>query len=148
MAKKSTFNLDEGVPFLVHRLASRLASVANERFRAQGINIKVARVLMVLRTNEDATVQQLCEATAIDQSTMSHMLNRLTAKQLVTKKREDSDNRTVRVSLTAKGAKLAVTCAEVANNYEEKAVASLSPRQSAELRHMLVVVYRNFDDAV
>ena len=148
MAKKSTFKLEEGIPFLVHRLASRLSSVANERFRAQGINIKVARVLLVLRSNEDATVQQLCEATAIDQSTMSHMLNRLMAKQLITKEREDADNRTVRVALTAKGAKMAATCATVASNYEEKAEATLSPRQVAELRQMLATIYRNFDDAV
>lgn len=147
MAKKSAFNLEQNIPFLVHRLASRMAAVANERYKKEGINTLVVRVLLVLWTNKEATVGELCEATTIDQSTVSHMLKRLMARQLITKKREDRDNRAVRVSLTAKGAKLAESCAEIASNYERQALGIVSGEKAAEFRRMLVAMYRNFDDA-
>ena len=72
------------------------------------------------------------------------MLKRLMARQLVTKTREDKDNRTVRVALTPKGAKLASSCADVASSYEQMAIGSLSPRKAADLRQMLVTIYNNF----
>jgi len=132
----------------VRRLASRLSSVADKHYRKFGINTQIARVLLVLWAKEVASVGELCEATTIDQSTLSHMLKRLMAKQIIVKKREDQDNRTVRVSLTPKGTKLAAICVEVASNYQLKTIASFSVQQVAELRHMLVTMYRNFDDAV
>jgi DNA-binding MarR family transcriptional regulator len=148
LAKRTTFKLDQNIPFLLHRVASRLAGVANERFKEQKINTHVSRVMLVLLTHEEATVGELCEATSIDQSTLSHMLKRLMARQLITKTREDKDNRTVRVALTPKGAKLAANCAEVAGNYELKALGSISPQKAADLRQMLGTIYENFADEV
>jgi MarR family transcriptional regulator, organic hydroperoxide resistance regulator len=138
-----TINLDEHVPFLLYRAASKLASEANAELKTLGINTMCSRILLVLLRDTHVTVGDLCQATSIDQSTVSHTLIKLGRNGLVTKQRQLRDNRTVRVSLTPKGMLIARRCTDISTKNNRIAVEGLSRNQIATLRAMLRHLYEN-----
>src|SRR5258706_3673692 len=97
------------VPFLVTRLAN-LMNGWHADFRKLGLSVLSVRVMAVLSLNGGASVGELAEATSIDPSTLSHILRRLERQKLVHKTRQDHDNRSVKVSTTARGGLLAKRC--------------------------------------
>lgn len=142
-----TIDLDEHVPFLLYRVASRLASGANAELKAIGINTMCSRILLVLLRDTTATVGDLCQATSIDQSTVSHTLIKLGRMGLVSKRRQLQDNRTVRVSLTAKGGEIAQRCGEIASHYDRLTSQGLSREQIRGLKTTLRHVFETLANA-
>jgi DNA-binding MarR family transcriptional regulator len=138
-----TINLDDHVPFLLYRAASKLASEANAELKMLGINTMCSRILLVLLRDTHVTVGDLCQATSIDQSTVSHTLIKLGRGGLISKQRQVRDNRTVRVSLTPKGIVIARRCSEISTRNNRVAVDGLSRTQIATLRGMLRHLYEN-----
>lgn len=63
-------------------------------------------VLLVLWENDGLTIGEIGAALYLDSGTLSPLLKRLLAKGLIIKERDASDERAVRVQLTAKGRKL------------------------------------------
>ena len=135
--------LNDHIPFLLYRLASQLSIEANAQFKALGVNTLSSRVLLVLLTGEAATVGDLSTITAIDQSTLSHILIRLCRNGLTIKRKEGRDSRIVNVRLTAKGRKVARRCREIGLQFAEITTASMTAGQKEDLRGMLKDMYRN-----
>jgi DNA-binding MarR family transcriptional regulator len=135
--------LNDHIPFLLYRLASQLSIEANAQFKALGVNTLSSRVLLVLLAGDAATVGDLSSITAIDQSTLSHILIRLGRKGLTIKRKEGRDSRIVNVRLTAKGRKAALRCREIGLQFAGITTASMSAGQKDDLRTMLKEMYRN-----
>lgn len=135
--------LNDHIPFLLYRLASQLSIEANAQFKALGVNTLSSRVLLVLLTGEAETVGDLSTITAIDQSTLSHILIRLCRKGLTIKRKAGCDSRIVNVRLTAKGRKVARRCREIGLQFAEITTASMTASQKEDLRGMLKDMYRN-----
>jgi DNA-binding MarR family transcriptional regulator len=101
------------------------------------------RVMAVLSLNGGATVGELAEATSIDQSTLSHILRRLERQKLVQKVRQDHDNRSVKVSVTAKGRVLAKRCHDTAMKHDRMLTRGLPESQKRALKSALQHLYAN-----
>jgi DNA-binding MarR family transcriptional regulator len=130
------------VPFLVARVAT-LMNAWHADFRKLGLSVLSVRVMAVLSLNGAATVGQLAEATSIDQSTLSHILRRLERAKLVQKVRQDHDNRSVKVSTTAKGRALARKCHETAVKHDRVLTRGLRPAEVRRLKGALQQLYAN-----
>lgn len=63
-------------------------------------------VLLVLWENDQRTVKELGEALDLDSGTLTPLLKRMEANQLVERRREPSDERVVTVRLTEEGRQL------------------------------------------
>lgn len=135
--------LSDHIPFLLYRLASQLSIEANAQFKALGVNTLSSRVLLVLLTGEATTVGDLSSITAIDQSTLSHILIRLGRKGLTIKSKGGRDCRIVNVRLTAKGRKVARRCREIGLSFAEITTVSMTAGQKEDLRSMLKDMYQN-----
>ena len=130
------------VPFLVARVAT-LMNAWHADFRKLGLSVLSVRVMAVLSLNGAATVGELAEATSIDQSTLSHILRRLERQRLVQKTRQDHDNRSVRISTTARGRALARKCHVTAVKLDRMLTRGLSASQLRALKGALQHLYGN-----
>jgi len=130
------------VPFLVTRLANMMNGWHAD-FRRLGLSVLSVRVMAVLSLNGGATVGELAEATSIDQSTLSHILRRLERQKLVQKARQDHDNRSVKVSTTAKGRVLAKKCHATAVKHDRLLTRGLPAGEVRALKSALHQLYAN-----
>jgi DNA-binding MarR family transcriptional regulator len=130
------------VPFLVARVAT-LMNAWHADFRKLGLSVLSVRVMAVLSLNGGASVGALAEATSIDQSTLSHILRRLERQKLVQKVRQDHDNRSVKVSTTAKGRVLAKKCHATAVAHDRMLTRGLRPTEVQALKRALQQLYAN-----
>jgi MarR family transcriptional regulator, organic hydroperoxide resistance regulator len=130
------------VPFLVQRVAT-LMNAWHADFRKLGLSVLSVRVMAVLSLNGGATVGELAEATSIDQSTLSHILRRLQRARLIAKTRQDHDNRSVKVSTTAKGRAIARKCHATSLNHDRMLTRGLPAAQVRILKAALHHLYAN-----
>jgi DNA-binding MarR family transcriptional regulator len=84
--------------------AIRLSSVASER--ALGLSGAQLYVLQKLAEGDQASLGELAKRTLTDQSSVSVVVSKLATAGLVTKRTSPSDRRSVRISLSARGARL------------------------------------------
>lgn len=134
------------VPFLVARVAMRMNGWHAD-FKKLGLSVLSVRVMAVLGLNGSASVGELAEATSIDPSTLSHILRRLARLRLVEKARQEHDNRSVRISTTAKGRRLARRCHDMAVEHEHRLTQGLSPADVRALKRALRHLYLNVTKA-
>jgi len=88
-------------------LHSALQSVeASFMALAIGVTSRQWTLLEAIESLPGASQTQLSEATCMDRSTMTQVLDRLVAKRLVVKKRSKEDRRAAEVSLTPAGQNL------------------------------------------
>lgn len=130
------------VPFLLQRVASAMNGWHAD-FRKLGLSVLSVRVMAVLSINGAATVGELAEAASIDQSTLSHILRRLQRAKLIAKTREDHDNRSVKVTPTAKGRAMARKCFDTAVSHERMLTRGLDATQVRDLKAALHQLYAN-----
>lgn len=99
--------LERSLPFLMHLIVSEVETEVNKHARAYGLKIEGVRVLFRLLAKDHLSVNELARLTGIETSTLSRLLDRMSAKGLLKRARDGIDKRSVQVSLTAKGRKLA-----------------------------------------
>lgn len=130
------------VPFLVQRVAT-LMNAWHADFRKLGLSVLSVRVMAVLSLNGGATVGELAEATSIDQSTLSHILRRLERQKLIQKTRQDHDNRSVKISTTARGRALAKKCHDTSLRHDRIITKGLAGDEVRALKAALKQLYAN-----
>lgn len=135
------YNLIDNTAFLIFRIGSKISGDANQAFKSVGLSTMQARIVLALLSAETWTVGDLCQFTGIDQSTMSHSLAALARRGFVSKRRQASDNRTVRVKLTAKGLVVAHRAAEIASQFDRELSSAVGPREAATLKALLRALY-------
>ncbi len=102
--------------------------------------------LLAKAGDQAVTPTQLAEATNVAASSMTHRLDRMEERDLVTRS-PDPDNRTrVLVSLTTRGWELFTAAVREANVVESDVLAGLSAPQRTELAELLEEIISGLDD--
>jgi DNA-binding MarR family transcriptional regulator len=132
----------------VHRVSRRL----NQWYDQQLIDLDVSggewAVLRALaRSDGDLTPSQLAEAAHVAPSSMTHRLDRMASRSLITRE-VDSANRTrVLVRLTAEGWQLYASVIQESSMVEADLMAGLTERQVNELANLLEKMLAGLDSA-
>ncbi|MGB6119296.1 MAG: MarR family transcriptional regulator [Mesorhizobium sp.] len=134
------------VQFLIYQIAARFSAASTASYKEHGLNLFGVRVLVYLGRHSAATVGELSKATSIDQPTLSHLLKRMAADKLVTKRRQRHDNRTVQVRLTPEGQQIAERCMALTAEHEKRLLSSLSTEEVETLKGMLERIFESIDD--
>ena len=130
------------LPYLIHRIASRLERQINRAAKGDGLKIEGIRILLRLLRGGDQRVGQLADATSIEQSALSHMLKRMEAANLVTRgKAVKADSRMALVTLTLRGRRMAQKYAPLFKKTDEGWMEGLSLRDRRRLKEMLNNIY-------
>jgi DNA-binding MarR family transcriptional regulator len=103
-------------------------------------------LLMELWTQDGRTQANLAEALGVEPPTVTKMLQRMEAADLVSRRPDVSDRRAIRVSLTPKGRRLRGRVEKLWAELEAQTVAGLSDRQLATLRNLLNALESNLTD--
>lgn len=122
-------HLDDQLCFALHA-ASRAMTAAYAPLLAElELTYPQYVVMLVLWEKDGESVSKIGERLYLDSATLTPLLKRLEARELVTRKRSSEDERVVEVFLTAAGKRLQRKAAEIPACMLEKAQLSL-----AELR--------------
>ncbi|HEY6530778.1 MAG TPA: MarR family winged helix-turn-helix transcriptional regulator [Acidimicrobiales bacterium] len=100
-------------------------------------------LLMELWNQDGRTQANLAEALGVEPPTVTKMLQRMEAAELVSRRPDVSDRRAIRVHLTPKGRRLRGRVEKLWAELEAYTVAGLSDRQLASLRTVLNAMESN-----
>src|SRR3546814_3516901 len=140
-------DLERSLPFLMHLIVSEVETEVNKHARAYGLKIEGVRVLFRLLAKDHLSVNELARLTGIETSTLSRLLDRMSAKGLLRRSRDTSDKRSVLVSLTTKGRKLAQQHRPVYyKDYDRLLLSGFSAEESAAFRRGLLRMIDNMRD--
>jgi len=138
---------DRSIPFLMHQVVGRVESLVNKWAKPLGLKIEGVRVLFRL-LGGDRTVNELARLTGVEISTLSRLLGRMSAMGLITRRRDEADARSVIVSLTDKGRKMALEHQPVYfKDYEDVLFAGFTAAEAAAFRRRLTQMIVNLEAA-
>jgi MarR family transcriptional regulator, organic hydroperoxide resistance regulator len=92
--------------FLFYRANREIESRYRPLLAELGLTYPQYLTLMVLWERGEVTVSELCAALSLDTGTVSPILKRMERDGIISKRRNEKDERSVRISLTAKGQSL------------------------------------------
>jgi DNA-binding MarR family transcriptional regulator len=99
----SAFRVKRYPFYLLNRLVSRYNSIIDQRLRAIGLDIPSWRVLMILGEDSPRGAREIAEAAVINLSTMTRIIQRMSAAGLVTTAASQDDARVTLVALAPLG---------------------------------------------
>jgi DNA-binding MarR family transcriptional regulator len=135
--RNSSFATEEFLPYLLNQitnLSNRNFKIALKR---SPVNVRQFRVLAVLFRLPGLSLTELVEKTAIDQPTLSRMVDQLSALGLLKRETARNDGRLVRLSLTASGERLIEDLWPVAWKHYRIGVVELTQQEEASLIKLL-----------
>lgn len=127
----------DGVTTLVGVAARSVAEISDD------VSLVQVRVLVLLHNHGDQAMRALAGALGVNPSTATRVCDRLEAKQLVRRRVDRDDRRTVRAELTPQGRELVQRMVERRRSELEPVLA----RMTAEARAQLVAGLQAFADA-
>ena len=141
----SAFRVDRYPFYLVNRLASRYNAIIEPRLRSIGLDIPNWRVLMILGERSPRGVSEIADAAVIPLSTMTRIVQRMTAADLAVTQPSEHDARVTSVALTDFGkAKLAEARVATSPIYN-RVIHGLSDEDLDRLTALLNALYENLD---
>jgi DNA-binding MarR family transcriptional regulator len=132
--------------YRMNRAMDVLNEHANRRIRPHRLRLPGARVLLWLLEQDRRSAGDLANDISVDPSALSHLLARLTRNGLVRRERVSHDARSVLVSLTPKGRRLAAALTPHFKIYDEVLVRDFDAAERAMLEGFLDRMYRNVLD--
>ena len=142
----AAFQVERYPFFLINRLASRYNATIEPRLRDIGLDIPNWRVLMILGEQAPRGVRDIAEAAVIPLSTMTRIVQRMAAADLVTLTPSEADARVTMVALTPKGESKLVEARQATSPVYQQVITGLSARDFDRLLALLDRVYRNLED--
>lgn len=102
-SKEEILKLEHQVCFPIYTLSKEIVSMYRPYLDELEISYPQYLVLMVLWEEQQATVSMICEKLYLDTGTITPMLKRMEAKELIARTRQKNDERVVQITLTQKG---------------------------------------------
>jgi len=133
--------LEERVSFLTHRINAQLQQVCNPLIADHKLDLYSSRIIVAIAEKGPLKVGELVDLMALPQSTMSHQLKRMERDDYVRRTRSETDNRTVVITLTQKGADVAEICNGLSDVIMTNVSKELSPAEIELLSSLLQRVF-------
>ncbi len=140
-----TYRLTDSLGYLLNRAGVRSGELFARRLSPYDITVSMHRVLVALHERGDQRLSDLSAMTSIEISTLSRMVSTMMRRGLVSRERMDSDGRTVTISLTAGGHRLAEELIPLAIHHEQVALRNVDPQRVAQLKRSLSAIYDNLN---
>lgn len=146
MAEKPMATIDQMLCFAVYAAGHAFTRFYKPRLEALGLTYPQYLVFLVLWERDDISVKALGERLFLDSGTITPLIKRLEARGLVTRRRDEDDERQVRIRLTAEGKALK----DKAESVPLAAMkgTGLSDGAAEALRHELLALRERLDVAL
>ncbi len=139
MDHASRYDLDNAIGYAVGHAAARIKIALRRVFATAGHDVTPDQwvVLCRLLENEGLTQAALGERTVKDKTTITRILDRLEARELLTRRRDPDDRRSQRLYLTDAGRTLALALVPIVQAFADAAYADLTENDKTVLRDLL-----------
>lgn len=117
---ESNLKLDNQLCFKIYSAEKKMMKLYRAYLDELGITYSQYLVLLVLWERDAISVKELGEKLILDSGTLTPMLKRMETNQLITRSRSKKDERSVVISLTAKGKALNKEVECIPNKFLEK----------------------------
>jgi flavin reductase (DIM6/NTAB) family NADH-FMN oxidoreductase RutF/DNA-binding MarR family transcriptional regulator len=128
---------EEYLPYLLARAGHNVTSGFHHHLRRHGLSMLSWRLLASLAVRDDWTVGDLAEVCLAKQPTVSKMVDRLEAQQLVRRRPDPADARRVLVGLTAMGRERIAPVLTDASAFNLSVLASYPPESLTAMKDLL-----------
>lgn len=139
----AAFRVEKYPFYLLNRLVSRYNVVIEARLRTIGLDIPSWRVLMILGEGSARSIGQIAEAAVINVSTMTRIVQRMTAANLVGCSSRPDDNRITEVKLTSDGEEKLTAARAITAPIYAQVIDGFSCEDFDRLIDALEKLYRN-----
>ncbi|MBD1587249.1 MarR family winged helix-turn-helix transcriptional regulator [Pseudomonas typographi] len=137
---------DSQIGMLLGRSAILKDRLLDKHLEAYGLTAAQFKVLIIMaRWNVD-TPAELCRHLALDSGSMTRMLGRLEQKQLIVRRRSDTDRRQVHIVLAAAGQALAQRFPHIGAAAMNEFVGVLESSELTELERILSKILTHAGD--
>ena len=116
---------------LLHRARQCASGLFQAHMGHIGLTARQYVVLVVVANQDGLSQQEVIDATGIDRSTVSQVVQTLTRKGLVRRKRTREDARTYAISLTSLGRDALKACEPIVRQIDEEIIGVLPPAQAS-----------------
>jgi len=137
------FQVDKYPFYLLNRLVSRYNAIIESRLRAIGLDIPYWRVLMVLGQKSPRSVGQLAETAVIPFSTMTRIVQRMTAAGLILSATHENDSRVSEISLSPEGRRVLAEARRITAPIYAQVIEGFSIEQFDALTSALERIHDN-----
>ncbi len=103
----SNFAIDESIGWLLKRVRSMLSAAVEREIADHDVTYEQWGVLLMILKDRGDTAAMLARGTECDSGSMTRMLDRLEAKELIVRTRSIDDRRRVELELTPAGKRMA-----------------------------------------
>jgi DNA-binding MarR family transcriptional regulator len=134
---EGSYFTDEFLPYLLNKVANRFNRGFSRELRQYNISVSRWRTLAVICSHPGLSLNDIVEHTAIDQTTLSRVVDQLVSDALVVRAPSDADARVLAIRATAKGEALFQQLWPVAFKHYRRGVKVLAPDEEATLARLL-----------
>lgn len=129
--------LEKRATFLVHRINAQLQQICNPVIAPYNLDLYSSRILVAVQQFGTVKVGKLVHLMALPQSTISHQLKRLEKVGYVHRTRSEVDNRSVEITLTPDGERVALVCNRLSDVVYGPVMEKMSQQESEKLIELL-----------
>lgn len=147
MDHASRYDIDNAIGYAVGHAAARIKIALRRAFLTAGHDVTPDQwvVLCRLLENEGLTQAALGERTVKDKTTITRILDRLEARELLTRRRDPGDRRSQRLHLTEAGRELAQAIVPIVQTFARTVYADVTEADKAALRGILARIEAGLD---
>lgn len=140
------FRLENFLPYLVHRVGSRLADGFGVEFDAAGVSLQEWRALAVLHEYGALTMGEIARRTSIPPASMTRLVAGMENRKLVKRERTLGNQRSVHVRLLHPGRSIVEELIPRVIGYEKSLSACFSPSELQMFKTLLARLFFSFDE--
>lgn len=137
------FHLEQFLPYLVHRVGSRLADGFQDRFTAAGVSLPEWRVISVLFEYGDQSMGDIARRTSINASTLTRLIGAMEKRELVKRERARSNQRLVFVRLRPTGFDIAAQLIPDIIDYEQDLSSCFTEAELRTFKSLLSKLFQS-----
>lgn len=123
------FVIEESIGYLIKRVRSMLSLEVEREIADHDVTYEQWGVLLMIMTERGDTAAMLARGMECDTGSMTRMLDRLEAKELIVRTRSTDDRRRVQLELTKSGKKLAARLITAIVNVLNRHLAGFSAEE-------------------
>ncbi|MBN3846613.1 MULTISPECIES: MarR family winged helix-turn-helix transcriptional regulator [Burkholderiaceae] len=133
----ASYFTDRFVPYLINHAASLFNLQFRKDLRKLDISVMQWRALAVLHGEPGLALREIVAKTAIDQPTLSRVVDQLHERGLIERAARESDSRYLSLSLTASGEDLYQNLWQLAWKHYQRGTSHLTPEETETLMMLL-----------
>jgi DNA-binding MarR family transcriptional regulator len=134
---EGSYFTDAFLPYLLNKVANRFNRGFSRELRQYNISVSRWRTLAVICSHPGLSLNDIVEQTAIDQTTLSRVVDQLVSDDLVVRAPSGADARVLAIRPTGKGEALFRQLWPVAFKHYRRGVKGLGPDEEATLTRLL-----------